>query len=121
MLLTDRCARPPPERADFPRAGEMSRSDKKGEQWHRAAMTERVPHRLRGSGWGLFLDGLHQAAGGDDVLDKGREGLGVEHLAVGLVGDDAGIKVYLNGVPCLDASTASGHSMMGRPMLMLLR
>ena len=71
-------------------------------RWHRAAMTERVPHRLRGSGWGLFLNGLHQAAGGDDVLDKGREGLGVEHLAVGLVGDDAGIKVYLNGVPCLD-------------------
>ena len=26
----------------------------------------------------------------------------MEHLAVGLVGDDAGIKVYLNGVPCLD-------------------
>ena len=43
----------------------------------------------------LFLDGLHQAAGGDDVLDKGREGLGVEHFAVGLVGDDAGIAVVI--------------------------
>ena len=91
MLLTDRCARPPP-------FGEVASRSDDGE----------VPHRLRGSGWGLFLNGLHQAAGGDDVLDKGREGLGVEHLAVGLVGDDAGIKVYLNGVPCSMASTAPG-------------
>ena len=66
-------------------------------------MTERVPHRLRGSGWGLFLNGLHQAAGGDDVLDKGREGLGVEHLAVGLVGETNAAHICVkDGKSCID-------------------
>ena len=53
---------------------------------------------LRGS----LRQRLHQAAVGDDLLDKGREGFGLEGLAGGLVGDDAGVEVHMDLVACGD-------------------
>ena len=50
----------------------------------------------------LCLDRLHQAAGRNDLLDKGRKRLGLEGLACGMVGDDAGVKVHAHGVACAD-------------------
>ena len=49
-----------------------------------------------------FRQRLHQAAVGDDLLDKGREGFGLEGLAGGLVGDDAGVEVHMDLVACGD-------------------
>src|SRR5699024_1773114 len=53
----------------------------------------------------LGLDGVHQAAGRDDLLDEGREGLGLEGRAGGLVGDEAGIEV--------DADQVAGRDGVG--------
>ena len=53
---------------------------------------------LRGS----LRQRFHQAAVGDDLLDKGREGFGLEGLAGGLVGDDAGVEVHMDLVACGD-------------------
>ncbi len=50
------------------------------------------------------LDAGHQAAGANDLLDEGREGLRLEGLACGLVGDDAGVKVHRHRVPLPDGS-----------------
>ena len=68
-----------------------------------------------------LLDRLDQTAVCNNGLDKFRERCHVEFLAVGDVTDDAVVQVSLYGVALADASTASGHSTIARPMLMELR
>ena len=50
----------------------------------------------------LFRQRLHQTAVGDDLLDEGRERLGLEGLAGSLIGDDAGIKIHTDRIACAD-------------------
>ena len=50
----------------------------------------------------LFRQRLHQTAVGDDLLDERREGFGLEGLAGGLIGDDAGIKIHADRIACAD-------------------
>ncbi len=53
------------------------------------------------------------------LMNAGKGGL--VGLALGEVGDEAGVKVDGHLVTALDLSLASGHSRMARPMLMALR
>ena len=50
-----------------------------------------------------LLERLEQAARLDDVLDKRRECSCLPALALGNVGDHAGVEVYLYLVACVDA------------------
>ena len=45
---------------------------------------------------------LHQPAIRDDLLDERGEGFGLEGLAGGLIGDEAGSKIHADGIACAD-------------------
>ena len=75
-----------------------------------------------GRGWSQPVpDGTEEAALFDDILDKGREGLGLIGFAGGPVLDDAGVEIHLTSSPARISRAASSHSRMARPILMALR
>ena len=54
------------------------------------------------------LQAVHQAALGDNVLDERREGRGLEGLARGFVGNDAGVKVDADCIALVDCFAGGG-------------
>ena len=55
-----------------------------------------------------ILQTIHQAALGDDVLDERREGRGLEGLARGFVGNDAGVKIDADRIALVDCFAGCG-------------